>query len=152
MHPFKLQLAMGYHYVKKKEKKRKKTFICILFLTLHHVHVRSMVFSEERGSRHGRTKEYNAVLTLESFVFLCPHFFSCAKSMESIKLEGQRKVLTLKAINWCMKQCGQVVGVKELYRFKEYCTDCPLCGATIMSTDLIYTKHWKQIIHVESIV
>ncbi len=49
------------------------------------------------NSGDSKTKEYkrdNAVLTLESFVFLCPHIFSCAKSMESVKLEGQRKVLT----------------------------------------------------------
>ncbi len=40
-----------------------------------YLHVHVMVLSEERG--HQRTKERNyAVLTLESFVFLCPpHFF-----------------------------------------------------------------------------
>ncbi len=52
-------------------------------------------YYQKRGD--SRTKEHkrnNAGLTLESFVFLCTHFCSCAKSMESVKLEGQRKVLT----------------------------------------------------------
>ncbi len=47
----------------------------------------------EELQRNTKGQRDNAVLTLES-IFCVLTFRSCAKSMESVKLDGQRKVLT----------------------------------------------------------
>ncbi len=80
------------------------------------INVYAMVLSDERDSRTKEHNRNNAVHTLESIVFLCPHFFFLERldyitwSMESVKLEGQRKVLTLIAINVYLRT--------QIYRYK----------------------------------